>query len=1571
MRFKKFLLFLTAATLTVATLFTFGIFAEDTAAAVAGDANGDGLVNSADLILIRQYLAAYNYDTGESTVEIADSADINLDGKINLLDIVDMRSFLADPDHSECSHVSGEPNKDDNCNVYCSLCSALLLEAQHDIVMSAYNESDHDYDQTCSRCGETVKSPINYVIGPELLQKYYADATNMNFSGPAIYEENGISFARYTKTESGAAFFFPYVKNNTTLVTGEYFVIKYRISADVTSQTSWPLYAGTETMKALDENDYVVSDMPFYDDGGWHIAVIKLDNTKGNFRFIPDENGDYYANYVRVGYNSTESGSTFDIQYAGFADNPDLIINLTGAESFGDGVTCTHYSVLRVNDRQTHVGVCVICGESVEESHSIVGDVEYSESDNYYLGTCSVCGGKASTPFNLYIDPEDIVGCFNSSSYGKANITSIEIFDATDNDIGFARITPKTAQSWMNLYLYLDTSAAKVTGQYAVIKYRIPDTTYAKSSIICYTGSAASSTEKATVGASFTFSNVTASGEWIIAVYDMSKTSEYGANEDGTFSAKYLRLDMLVDEYADVAFFGICDEIGAISSVAEGAVCHHPYYNYSSDAETHTRTECAICREAVAEPIAEAHSYSASTYDGELGGYVLSCTLCKKSVIIEGNSALTVFFDPALIKNSEHSGYSNPFTSASLLSDASESLFLRLSGPGIGSSAIPFTTLIHNKVSVNTNSAVGRYIIIKYRYSASLEGKVTTANLFISSLSAPTASENNKLTTYVTADGNWHYIIIDAKNIGTTEGFEGDIITLLRFDMIKGVTPTESDYVDIAYVAIDESIDALRRFDGEYDTYGLVGSNELKGTIGDIATEKTDSEHNNMPYVTVTGKSGNFTLINNQNIFFQGTGKYVAMLYRKDNSNPALSAGRLYFSTAKNYDNSVLVPYTSDGKWHLGLFDMSEYAAYADGMAKTIRFDWFNFNSTESSIDIAYVKFFDSLEEVYSFYGEYVKQYLDADSCDHLSFAWDYGQDSDPSTDVLKEFGKCAHCVAQMDASRNVSFGLELDRVTDSVSCYPSAYDAAVGNSENEVLVFNSAEFSEIYPADGIHVAVGQEISIAGVLTMKDAVGAFWFKVTESDGNTVSDWRECRYALSSSTVPEGLVATKFAAYADLDGVSGTGLKVIFAVIPQGLPESITDRYLPVTSIENVSIDENITEKVGFTASGDLGILMDDIFDGNRVVNETIMFLDYGESRTLLYDIDRIISVKSFDGTVTYVEGMDYALVDGKIQILEGSSIPCITSDIYYGSSQYDLITSKDGVPTPTYEGEGKSMTRWQVNVEYEHSGSYAGHKQNDQSDYFADLIEKLMNGEDVTVLYFGDSITVGASSTFYNGYAPYQYGYAYLLTHALADAFGYTVKYVDTEGLKVGMIKPPPANDYVGGTRGTITYVNTAVGGWTSANGWSNFEKHVADYIREYGCDLFVCGFGMNDKNLDASITAENIGKIVDGVIALEPDTAVMLVASMLYNNTDVYAETYNANIKNQDSALKTLAESYRDKGIECGVASVGLVSESVLERKEFRDYTGNNINHPNDFFCRIYAQTVFKALIGYENLAD
>ena len=50
-------------------------------------------------------------------------------------------------------------------------------------------------------------------------------------------------------------------------------------------------------------------------------------------------------------------------------------------------------------------------------------------------------------------------------------------------------------------------------------------------------------------------------------------------------------------------------------------------------------------------------------------------------------------------------------------------------------------------------------------------------------------------------------------------------------------------------------------------------------------------------------------------------------------------------------------------------------------------------------------------------------------------------------------------------------------------------------------------------------------------------------------------------------------------------------------------------------------------------------------------------------------------------------------------------------------------------------------------------------------------------------------------------------------------------------------------------------------------------------------------------------------------------------------------------------------------------MACVTSTSKAILEHKEFQDYSGNNINHPNDWFCRVYAQTILQTLIGYENM--
>ena len=60
-----------------------------------GDANGDGKINSHDIIRLKNYLAYFDYDTGTSAYEIAPGADANGDGKITSADIVRLKNYLA------------------------------------------------------------------------------------------------------------------------------------------------------------------------------------------------------------------------------------------------------------------------------------------------------------------------------------------------------------------------------------------------------------------------------------------------------------------------------------------------------------------------------------------------------------------------------------------------------------------------------------------------------------------------------------------------------------------------------------------------------------------------------------------------------------------------------------------------------------------------------------------------------------------------------------------------------------------------------------------------------------------------------------------------------------------------------------------------------------------------------------------------------------------------------------------------------------------------------------------------------------------------------------------------------------------------------------------------------------------------------------------------------------------------------------------------------------------------------------------------------------------------------------
>lgn len=120
------------------------------------------------------------------------------------------------------------------------------------------------------------------------------------------------------------------------------------------------------------------------------------------------------------------------------------------------------------------------------------------------------------------------------------------------------------------------------------------------------------------------------------------------------------------------------------------------------------------------------------------------------------------------------------------------------------------------------------------------------------------------------------------------------------------------------------------------------------------------------------------------------------------------------------------------------------------------------------------------------------------------------------------------------------------------------------------------------------------------------------------------------------------------------------------------------------------------------------------------------------------------------------------------------------------------------------------MTRWQIAVTYRHSPSKLLYVPPSRADRFARLTDKLVRGEDVSVLFFGDSITAGCTSSFTNDLPPMMPSWPLLTCEYLAKRYDYTLRFVSTGLEGVDRI---PTDAHVYGTRGTLTYINTAVGG--------------------------------------------------------------------------------------------------------------------------------------------------------------
>ena len=337
-----------------------------------------------------------------------------------------------------------------------------------------------------------------------------------------------------------------------------------------------------------------------------------------------------------------------------------------------------------------------------------------------------------------------------------------------------------------------------------------------------------------------------------------------------------------------------------------------------------------------------------------------------------------------------------------------------------------------------------------------------------------------------------------------------------------------------------------------------------------------------------------------------------------------------------------------------------------------------------------------------------------------------------------------------------------------------------------------------------------------------------------------------------------------------------------------------------------------------------------IFEGDIVYFETALPFE-GEEISLLYPIDKIISVRNYRLDIEYKESTDYVVKDGKLFILPNGNIKTTSLDEYYsrkpGSVQIGVEPSR--CPYKFSEqrylmyGEGDYMTSRQIAVSYKHKGSWNLFKQTNQTNKVKRFINKLINKQETTILFYGDSITVGCNSsgTEYGGnQPPYAEPWPVMVTEYLKDKYN-----------------------------AKINYVNTAVGGKNTPWGLENFK----DNVLKYNPDLLVIGFGMNDGFLPKEEHIKLIMNMVNQMREHNPDCDIILIATTVANNESTWFLAQN---------------TYIDEYQKIDLDNVALVDMThthldLLRKKRFKDMTGNNVNHPNDFLARVYAQSILEVM--------
>lgn len=381
--------------------------------------------------------------------------------------------------------------------------------------------------------------------------------------------------------------------------------------------------------------------------------------------------------------------------------------------------------------------------------------------------------------------------------------------------------------------------------------------------------------------------------------------------------------------------------------------------------------------------------------------------------------------------------------------------------------------------------------------------------------------------------------------------------------------------------------------------------------------------------------------------------------------------------------------------------------------------------------------------------------------------------------------------------------------------------------------------------------------------------------------------------------------------------------------------------------------------------------------GNESVmrDETVMFYSGRTSAKLLYPIDNIVSVYTYDLTdgkrQKFYLGEDFTVnADGEMVLTDSTNIPVYAN----GDKLNNITTNESGGYTIDWSFIGAMKTvqpQYLISVTYTHTREWSGTEYGTAPDSQLGNLKfskKAANGETTNVLFLGDSITTGCNATGqdivtfnYNGGADVTVGSSPSMVikgwEQYLGCYGSTSRPEWTQSawadLVVDGLKAQYGND-------NITITNRGIGSSDSAWYYKNIEAIVnKDVVAKP--DLVFIAFGMNEAGNTKATQNANTQKIIDYIREWNPDCSVVLVSAFSPNmyTTSANPQPTTKRLGEQEEGYKELAAT------DDNMAYAPVFSEfqKIRASKEGVDYTGNNYNHVNDFGVNLYANTILAVL--------